>query len=116
MDELALAEVQDIALREMWEHEEHDFTPWLLDRIERLAATVGIEVEDATRENAVGGYRADIVGREINTGSTVVVENQFGTTDHGHLGKLFTYAAGTRAGFVIWVAERFRDEHRSVLE
>ena len=36
--------------------------------------------------------------------------------DHDHLGKLHTYAAGIDAEFVIWLAEEFRDEHRSVLE
>ena len=116
MDPSTLSEVQDIGLREVWEHEEYDFTPWLADHVDHLATVLGIEIEDVVREDTVGGYTADITAREVNTGDRVVIENQFGTTDHDHLGKLLTYAAGTSAEFVIWIAEEFRDEHRSVLE
>lgn len=52
----------------------------------------------------------------MTTEDPVVIENQFGPTDHDHLGKLLTYATGIDAGFVVWVAESFRDEHRSVLD
>lgn len=52
----------------------------------------------------------------MNTDGNVVIENQFGSTDHNHLGQLLTYAAGTDSEFVIWLSESFRDEHRSVLE
>lgn len=45
-----------------------------------------------------------------------MIENQFGSTDHDHVGKLLTYAAGIDAGFVAWVAEELRDEHRPVLD
>ncbi|GGL21627.1 hypothetical protein GCM10009037_01160 [Halarchaeum grantii] len=111
-----LQPVTDLGLSEVWGHEEHDFTPWLVDHIEKLAGTIAIELDDVERERAVGGYRADITATEMNTDGDVVVENQFGDTDHDHLGKLLTYAAGTNADFVIWVSETFRDEHRSVLE
>lgn len=76
----------------------------------------GIKLEDVDREMSVGDYTADIVGTELTTEDPVVIENQFGPTDHDHLGKLLTYAAGIDAGFVVWVAESFRDEHRSVLD
>lgn len=111
-----LHSVEYLGLAEVWEHEEHDFTPWIVNHIDQLGTTIGIELDDIEREDAVGGYSADITGTEMNTDGRVVIENQFGTTDHDHLGKLLTYGAGTDAEFVIWLAEAFRDEHRSVLE
>jgi hypothetical protein len=42
--------------------------------------------------------------------------NQFGKTDHDHLGKLLTCAATLNASAVVWIAERFTDEHRKAFE
>lgn len=111
-----VVQIQDHKLRTVWEHEESDFTRWLAENIELLASELGIELEDARTEETVGDFSSDIVAREMNTGETVVIENQYGKTDHDHLGKLLTYSSGKNAGFTIWLAEEFRPEHRSVLE
>uniref|UniRef100_UPI000EFBF329 DUF4268 domain-containing protein n=1 Tax=Halalkalicoccus subterraneus TaxID=2675002 RepID=UPI000EFBF329 len=111
-----IGSIEEHELRSVWPHEEHDFTRWLLENIDHLTAKLEIEVEDVSREEAVGSFSADIVGTEMNTGRPVVIENQYQTTDHDHLGKLLTYSAGKDAGFTIWVAEKFRPEHKSVLE
>lgn len=108
--------IREHDLRSIWPHEERDFTVWLLNNIELLTAELGIELEDATREESIGDFSADIVGTELNTGQSVVIENQYGATNHDHLGKLLTYSAGKDAGFTIWLAEAFRPEHKSVLE
>lgn len=111
-----IAKIQEHELRSIWEHEERDFTRWLTDNIQLLGSALGVELEDARAEEAVGDFSSDIVAREMNSGETVVIENQYGRTDHDHLGKLLTYSSGKDAGFSIWLSEEFRPEHRSVLE
>jgi hypothetical protein len=114
--ERSIAEIEEHELRSVWENEERDFTRWLTENIDLLSEELGIEMEDARVEEVIGDFSADIVAREMNTGETVVIENQYNKTDHDHLGKLLTYSAGKRAGFTMWLAEEFRSEHRSVLE
>ena len=46
----------------------------------------------------------------------MLIENQLERTDHTHLGQLLTYAAGLEAVTVVWIAERFTDEHRAALD
>jgi hypothetical protein len=111
-----VSRIHEHDLRSVWENEERDFTRWLTENIDLLASELGIEIEDARAEEAVGDFSADIVAREMNTGETVVIENQYNRTNHDHLGKLLTYSSGKNAGFTMWLAEEFRPEHRSVLE
>lgn len=111
-----IARIEEHELRTVWANEERDFTRWLAENIELLGSELGIELEDAQTESSVGDFSSDIVAREMNTGETVVIENQYGITDHDHLGKLLTYSAGKNAGLTMWLAENFRPEHRSVLE
>jgi hypothetical protein len=48
--------------------------------------------------------------------SWVLIENQLERADHLHLGQLLTYATGIEAVTIIWVAERFTEEHRAALD
>jgi len=81
-----------------------------------LADTIGMDLEVVESEGTVGGFRVDIVCKDLATGRPVVIENILGTTDHDHLGKLITYAAGRGARAAILVAPDFRDEHLKALE
>ncbi len=73
--------------RIVWPHEAHDFTPWLFEHGDRLAEALGIELDFEAREHLVGRYRLDILGRDLTNRAVLMVENQFGDSDHDHLGK-----------------------------
>lgn len=108
-------EVVAVDLREMWANEATSFTPWLAENLNRLGAALGLDLELATRESRVGSFSCDIEARDLGSSRKVVIENQLTPTDHDHLGKLLTYAAGLEAGVVVWVARELRDEHRQTL-
>ncbi len=103
-----------------WPHEARDFTPWLAGHIDMLSSILGFGVDGLEvigTEQSVGGFKADIVCRETRPdGRIVVIENQFGTTNHDHLGKLLTYAAGQEARVLILLAEEIREEHEAALD
>jgi hypothetical protein len=102
--------------RTVWAHEAHDFTPWLLAHADHLADVLGIELELTANEHPVGGFSLDLIGQDLTNDCTLIVENQLATTDHSHLGQLITYAAGTDAATVVWMATQFREEHRQALD
>ncbi len=112
---MEFGELKDVNLRDVWPHEAHNFTPWLADNLERLSEVVGIPLESGNTEVAVGPFSADILARNPRNGSPVLIENQYGSTDHDHLGKILTYLAGLEAQTIIWISERFNDAHLSAV-
>jgi len=109
-------ELKYLDLRSIWSNESQNFTPWLAENIQKLGEILGMDLEIIEREAGVGNFSLDLLAKDLGTGHNVVIENQFGSTNHDHLGKLLTYAAGFNASTVIWISEEFREEHRSALE
>lgn len=113
-----LGRISRCKVRDIWTNE-NDFSDWLFspENIELLSDTLGLNtIITQTREDSVGGFRADIVGEETDTGRKVIIENQFETSNHDHLGKIITYAAGKDASIIIWIVEEARPEHASAIE
>jgi hypothetical protein len=115
--------LEAVPIREGWPREDSEFTPWLAaeENLSSLAQEIGMELELVETESAVGTFRTDILARRSGSDETVVIENQFGKTDHSHLGQLLTYAAGvgTEGGgakMVVWIAERFTEPHQAALD
>ena len=106
-------------IRKVRKNEAADSTPWLAspEGIEMLGAAIELELELRETEKPIGRFSADLVCGVPESDKVVLVENQFGTTDHDHLGKMLTYAAALdEVVSVVWIAERFHDEHRAALD
>lgn len=105
-----IGKIQRVPIREVWKHEARNFTPWLQDNIEVLNEILDFELNSAEREQPIGTFSVDLIA-EDNSGNPVVIENQFGKSDHDHLGKLLTYLTFLDAKTAIWIAEDPRPEH-----
>lgn len=116
---IKLSKITKVDLRDCWQNEANDFTPWLAteENIALLADALGMnELEVKAQEEHVGPFRADILCVDPGTDKLVLIENQLEKTDHNHLGQILTYAAGLDAVTIIWIAERFTEEHRAAID
>ena len=111
-----LAKIDKVNVRDIWPDEAVDFTPWLANNLDVLGDELGLALELQQSEASVGRYSLDILATDLNGSRPVVIENQLEATDHDHLGKLLTYAAGFNANIVVWLTKEFRDEHREALD
>jgi hypothetical protein len=105
-------------IRKVWP-KENQFSDWLISQegYEFLAEELGIELENLRRESRPGDFPCDIVGNLLgDEHHIVVIENQYGKTNHDHLGKLLTYAAVHKAMTGIWISETISDDHRQVID
>lgn len=112
---ISFGRLQDVAVRQAWAHEALGFTPWLAGNLDRLGEALGLKLEHVASEAAVERFAADILARNVTDGTTVLIENQLETSDHGHLGQILTHLAGLDVRTVVWVAPDFREPHRSAI-
>jgi hypothetical protein len=112
-----LGNIQKVALRDVWGLEP-EFTRWLAEEknLSLLGEELGIDLSLVEVESDVGDFNADILAVEASSNEKVIIENQFGTTDHDHLGKIITYSSGHEASYVIWIFEEIREEHRQAID
>jgi hypothetical protein len=83
-----LTSLAAVPIREVWSTEPHHFTPWLLASARLLVSALGLDdLELESAEHPVGTFSLDLIGRTARQDEVVIVENQFGPTDHTHLGQ-----------------------------
>ena len=115
---LELGTWEKIPLREVWEREDTHFTPWLekhLSELQRaIHALAPITITDTQTEITTGDVRCDILG-SIGQ-EKIIIENMLEKTDFEHLGKCITYASIHKAKHIVWVAEKFKEEHLSAID
>lgn len=109
---------EKIPLREVWEREDTDFTPWLEQHLPELQRAIGklapITITDTQTEITTGDVRCDILGSVGQ--DKIIIENMLEKTDFEHLGKCITYASIHKAKHIVWVAEEFKEEHLSAID
>jgi hypothetical protein len=123
LESIEVLDVLEDRLNSVFPGEATAFTPWLArpENLARLSKAIGLELEALDTEVSTGVFRIDLLARNLVDDRVVIIENQFGRSDHDHLGKALTYLAATAdsgeamARTVIWLAERFADEHQAVL-
>ena len=72
-----IGNLQRVPLREVWDKERNDFTPWLEKNIDELNDTIGLSISIVGREHKpTDGLSIDLLG-ETESG-LVVIENQLG--------------------------------------
>ena len=108
----------EVDVRELWKHEQYDFSNWLAkeSNIEYLNDILGLTLVDIDKEVYVGPYRCDIVAKDETTDVKIIIENQLEGTNHDHLGKIITYASGLDAKVMVWIVKEAKEEHRAAVE
>jgi len=113
-----LGKLVQVDLRKVWEHEARDFSAWLVkpENLALLSDQLGIEIEPIDTEASIGRFRIDILAKEAMTGANIIIENQLEPSNHDHLGKVITYAAGLDAKYLIWIVKDVLPEHLKAIE
>ena len=110
-----VSKLTPVKIRDIWKNEARDFTPWLVEHIERLNEDIGLNIQDPRSEEKLVNFSVDIVG-EDSLGK-VIIENQFSKSDHDHLGKLITYLSNIEnTKKAIWIVEETKPEHKNAIE
>jgi len=105
-----IGKIERVPLREVWSHEALDFTRWVQENLDVLNEVLDISLLGAERERSAGTFSVDLVA-EDESGNAVIIENQFGKSDHDHLGKLVTYLTMIDARAAVWIVSDPRPEH-----
>ena len=115
---MKLSRITKVNPREVWKHEAHDFTQWLVkkENIEILAEELELSLDNVIAEAAAGRYSVDLVADETDLKCKVIIENQLEATDHKHLGQILTYASAYDASVIIWVVTDYTEEHRQAID
>jgi hypothetical protein len=87
---------------------------WLQERGSLLSGLVGIDIELEPGGEATEKFATCIVGHEVATGRPVIIG--YGSADQAYFGQILTHAAVIEATTIIWVAEEFGEEHRTVFD
>lgn len=115
---MTIGKLVEVELRDIWKHEEYDFSKWLAkeENMLELGEILGLSLTDIETEKQVGSFRCDIFCKDEFSDKKVLIENQLESTDHKHLGEILTYASGLDVSIVVWIVKEARPEHARTIE
>lgn len=96
---MKIGRLEKMDIRSVWPTEPGNFSLWLAEPQNRTILADALGLGDLTKvetEVSVGTFRADIRCKDA-IDNTVLIENQFGRTDHQHLGQTLSYLVGSEA-------------------
>ena len=64
MSEPELGSIREVNVGGIWNHEAHDFTPWLYNNLALLGEALDLELEPIQREAQVGSIYLDILAKD----------------------------------------------------
>lgn len=116
---LELARMRRVDLKSVIQQK--DFIPWLLEtgNIEVLQETIGFELSVQLLGTEKDHNLPDVMAKKLyapDLGSWVLIESQYETTDNDFMARILGYIALVKPSNVIWIAERFSDKHKSILD
>jgi hypothetical protein len=103
-------------LRQLWQSDEREFPVWIGQNLDSLGAALGMTLALVNRERPAGSPFPAVLAHDTLRDRPVVIESQLDETDHDHLGRLITFAAGVDACAVVWVTPSLTDPHRAALD
>ena len=102
---------------------EIEFSKWLAtDGIDYIKQALNVElISEGTEIKPNGKFVTDIVlsvdqQYEYEKPEKIVIENQYGRSDHAHFSKLITYAVANEAKYAVWICEDIHPEHKSSID
>jgi hypothetical protein len=115
VDWIGLSRLERLEPRIIWGDKAPDLAPWLLENLDVIGDTIGVEITPVHREARPGEAALNIFGEDAG-GRPVIIENRLEPTSDAQLGQLLVYASTLEAAVVVWVVPRFHDEHRQALD
>lgn len=75
MSTVKIGKLTEVDVRDLWKHEQYDFSNWLAkeENIKLLDDEIGLTLMDINKEVYIGSYRCDLVAKDETTGQIVIV-------------------------------------------
>ena len=111
------AKRESARLRKVWVvNETLDSNPWLAENLSPLSRALHLELELVEQEVWIGHHNGDIHTDNKKSEAAIVIEHRSDKTFHYQLGECLTLTEDYDARILIWIADNFREEHRSALD